>query len=51
MLEVYDDLPNSLLDDKAITEGWQAYKTVNRAFKDKVRLNTCVILMGYRDVS
>ncbi|CAM9621887.1 unnamed protein product [Ectocarpus sp. 6 AP-2014] len=36
MLEMYDDLPNSLLDDAAITQGWQAYKQVNRAFRDKV---------------
>ncbi|CAM9119306.1 unnamed protein product [Ectocarpus fasciculatus] len=36
MLEMYDDLPNSLLDDEAITQGWQAYKQVNRAFRDKV---------------
>lgn len=39
MLEMFDDLPNTntLLDDKAITAGWQAYKQVNRAFRDKVR--------------
>ncbi len=39
MLEMYNDLPNAnnLLDDKAITSGWQAYKEVNRAFRDKVR--------------
>eukprot|EP00903_Cladosiphon_okamuranus_P018856 g17344.t1 len=38
MLEMFDDLPNTntLLDDKAITSGWQAYKQVNRAFRDKV---------------
>lgn len=27
---------NTLLDDKAITSGWQAFKQVNRAFRDKV---------------
>lgn len=53
MLEVYDNLSNSLLDDKAITEGWQAYKTVNRAFRDKVRLKDMVLgplvaNVGYR---
>lgn len=39
MLEMYDNLPNTntLLDDKAITSGWQAYKEVNRAFRNKVR--------------
>jgi len=39
MLEMYDGLPNTntLQDDKAITSGWQAYKEVNRAFRDKVR--------------
>ncbi|CAM9138735.1 unnamed protein product, partial [Hapterophycus canaliculatus] len=38
MLEMYDVLPNcnSILDDKAITEGWKAYKQVNRAFRDKI---------------
>ncbi|CAM9826529.1 unnamed protein product [Scytosiphon promiscuus] len=38
MLEMYDDFPNcnSILDDKALTEGWQAYKQVNRAFRDKI---------------
>lgn len=36
ILEMYDDLPNSLLDPKAIAEGWQAYKQVNKAFRDKV---------------
>lgn len=40
MLEMFDDLPNTntLLDDKAITNGWQAYKQVNRAFRDKVSI-------------
>lgn len=38
MLEMYDDLPNSLLDDAAITQGWQAYKQVNRAFRDKASI-------------
>ncbi|CAN0153793.1 unnamed protein product [Pylaiella littoralis] len=36
MLEMYDNIPNTLLDDSAITSGWQAYKQVNRAFRDKV---------------
>lgn len=40
MLEMFHDPPNSntLLDDRAITDGWQAYKQVNRAFRDKVSI-------------
>ena len=38
MLEIYDDLPNSLPDAEFINTGWQAYKEVNRSFRDKVRL-------------
>lgn len=36
MLEMYDNLPNSLLDHEALTDGWQAYKQVNKIFRDKV---------------
>ncbi|CAM9629073.1 unnamed protein product, partial [Laminaria digitata] len=36
MLEIYDDQPNSLPDAESINTGWQAYKEVNRAFRDKV---------------
>eukprot|EP00904_Undaria_pinnatifida_P002011 jgi/Undpi1/11810/HiC_scaffold_4.g01509.m1 len=36
MLEIYDDLPNSLPNSESINTGWQAYKEVNRAFRDKV---------------
>lgn len=36
ILEMYDNLPDSLLDPKAIAEGWQAYKQVNKTFRDKV---------------
>ncbi|CAM9678759.1 unnamed protein product, partial [Sphacelaria rigidula] len=36
ILEMYDDLPDSLLDPSAIAEGWQAFKQVNKAFRDKV---------------
>lgn len=37
MLEIYDDQPNSLPVAESINTGWQAYKEVNRAFRDKVR--------------
>ena len=36
MLEIYDDPPNSLPDAESINTDWQAYKEVNRAFRDKV---------------
>lgn len=47
MMEMFDDLPNTntLLDDKAITSGWQAYKQVNRAFRDKVSIRVIVLLL------
>lgn len=48
MLEMFHDSPNTntLLDDRAITDGWQAYKQVNRAFRDKVSIPYSIFHTG-----